>query len=136
MDQTDFAGPGRTILAALKADGFPVDPKPYCVIGDRIGLAEVFVLETVVGLRMDGTIERLGATFSDDRCSTLSDDDLALVDLLAGDLPMSEDPYAELAAELVRRGVDADEAWVLGRIEGWLADGVMTGIGVAERGGR
>ena len=72
---------------------------------------------------------RLGATFSGQGCAVLSDDEMALVDRLSGDLPMSEDPYAELAAELARMGIEADEDWVLQRTSSWLEGGVIVSVG-------
>ena len=117
------------VLAALKR-GFPVDAKPYCAIAARVGMLEGDVLESVVGLRMAGTIERIGATFDGGRCTGFTDDELALVDLLAGDLPYSENPYAEFAAEFQRQGMDADEAWVLERTAAWVESGVIASFGV------
>jgi DNA-binding Lrp family transcriptional regulator len=130
MGGTSGPGPDRAILDDLVVSGFPVDRNPYCVIAGRVGLSEGDVLERILGMRMDGSIVRIGATFSGERCSVLSDDDLELVDLLGGDLPTSEAPYAELAAELELRGVDADEDWVLGRAASWLGSGVITAMGV------
>ena len=118
-----------TVLADLVERGFPVDPKPYCAIGSRLDFLEGDVLEAVLGMRMDGTIVRLGATFSGQGCAVLSDDEMALVDRLSGDLPMSEDPYAELAAELARMGIEADEDWVLQRTSSWLEGGVIVSVG-------
>ena len=118
------------VLSQLVDGGFPIDAKPYCVLGDRTGVLEGDVLEVVTGLRMDGTISRVGASFSGDGCALLADDEMVLADLVSGDLPMSEDPYAELGAELVRRGVEADESWVLGRLASWSAQGVISSFGV------
>ena len=119
----------RIILDDLKTSGFPVDPKPYCTIAWRVSLLEGEALESIMGMRMTGVIERLGATFSGEGCALLTDDELALVDLLGGDLPYSEDPFAELAAELMRRGVEADEAWVVGRAKAWADSGVIESFG-------
>ena len=119
------------LTSYLLEHGFPIDPKPYCVIAREapLGLSESDVLEAVLGLRMDGTFARLGATFDASRCTDFTNEELELVELLAGDLPMSEDPYAEVAAELVRRGVETDEAWVLERTESWAESGVIESVG-------
>ena len=129
----DYVGTEDAVLIDLQASGFPVDPKPYCVLAERMGSVagtEGELLETILGMRMSGRIERIGATLDADRCADLTDDELALVDLLAGDLPMSEDPFAEVAAELVRRGVDVDEAWVVERTSAWLESGLIVSFGV------
>ena len=129
-DASGASGPELAVLDDLVVAGFPIDAKPYCVIAGRLGMLEGDVLETVLGLRMGGTIERIGATFDREGYAALSGDELALADLLAGDLPTSENPFAELAAELLRRGVDAEESWVLERAAAWVDSEVITEFGV------
>lgn len=58
----------------------------------------------------------------------LSDRDFALVGALAGGLPLSERPYAELGAEI---GMAEDE--VIARLEAMIAAGVIRRFGVIVR---
>lgn len=59
----------RHILNAIQA-GFPVDPRPYLVLAERLnaddqlGLTEEDVWSRVKALRGDGFIRRLGAIFN------------------------------------------------------------------------
>lgn len=43
--------------------GFPLSPRPYAEIGERLGLTEAETLARVRGLRAKGVIRRLGANF-------------------------------------------------------------------------
>jgi hypothetical protein len=129
-------------------EGFPVSSAPYCDLGDELGLSEVDALALVLELREGGEFARIGATFPDDSavgfCSSFDGENLApapvagveltcdeaeLVMLLSNDLPYGEHPYAELAAELQMRGIEADEAWVLERIGAWMESGVIVRLG-------
>lgn len=49
----------RRLLAALE-DGLPLVPRPYQVLGERAGLAEAEVIETLRSLVARGVIRRLG----------------------------------------------------------------------------
>jgi DNA-binding Lrp family transcriptional regulator len=130
MPDPSASAADRAILEDLVTSGFPVDAKPYCVVAGRLDMLEGDVLESVLGMRMGGTIERIGASFDGGRCTGFSDDELVLVDVLAGDLPYSENPFAEVAAEFQNRGLDVDEAWVLERTAAWVESGVIVSFGV------
>lgn len=49
----------RALLAAI-ADGLPLAPRPYAVLGARIGRSEAEVIESVARLIDDGVIQRFG----------------------------------------------------------------------------
>jgi DNA-binding Lrp family transcriptional regulator len=57
MDQTD-----RRILDVIQSD-FPLERRPYAVVGERLGLTEAEVLARVRALKERGIIRRLGANF-------------------------------------------------------------------------
>jgi DNA-binding Lrp family transcriptional regulator len=57
MDETD-----RKILNILQRD-FPVEPEPFRVIGEKVGLPEDEVLKRVEKLKDKGIIRRIGAVF-------------------------------------------------------------------------
>ncbi|MDD4730379.1 MAG: siroheme decarboxylase subunit alpha [Desulfovibrio sp.] len=52
----------RKILNIIQSD-YPIDSRPYAVVGERIGLSEDEVLERVNRLRDEGVIRRIGANF-------------------------------------------------------------------------
>ena len=58
MDDLD-----KKILDIIQSD-FPVESRPYAVIGERVGLDEDEVLARVDSLRADGVIRRMGASFN------------------------------------------------------------------------
>lgn len=43
--------------------GFPMDPRPYAVLGERLGITEAEALARVRGLKERKVIRRLGANF-------------------------------------------------------------------------
>ena len=43
--------------------GFPIAPRPYAVLGERLGLTEAETLARVRALRASGIIRRVGANF-------------------------------------------------------------------------
>ena len=125
--------------------GFPVSSGPYCDLAGELGVSELDALNAVLELRETGEIARIGASFPADSavgfCSVFDEEEMApapiagveitcdeaeLLMLIADDLPYSERPYEELAAELQMRGIEADEAWVLERVGALLDDGVIT----------
>lgn len=53
----------KTILNHIQSD-FPIDSRPYQVLGQRVGLAEEEVLRRVRRLRETGVIRRIGGNFS------------------------------------------------------------------------
>jgi len=57
MDELD-----RRILDTIQS-GFPVDPRPYAVLGNDLGLTEAEVLARVRALKESGVIRRIGANF-------------------------------------------------------------------------
>lgn len=65
----------------------------------------------------------------------LSPDDLRILDRLHGDLPLSDHPFADVAAEL---GVGED--FLIERLRQWLSQGVLTRFGplyqIERAGGR
>ena len=52
----------RALLNQIQSD-FPLDPRPYKVLGQRIGLPEDEVLNLVSRLRESGVIRRIGGNF-------------------------------------------------------------------------
>ncbi len=52
----------RKILGIIQS-GFPLEPHPYSVIGEQVGLTGAEVLARVRALRESGVIRRLGASF-------------------------------------------------------------------------
>ncbi len=42
---------------------FPIDPRPYAIIGKELGLSEEEVLKRVTNLKKDGIIRRIGGNF-------------------------------------------------------------------------
>lgn len=53
----------RSILNQIQTD-FPLEPRPYAVLGDRLGASEEEILEKVKSLRTRGIIRRMGGNFS------------------------------------------------------------------------
>ncbi len=47
------------LLGAL-SDGLPLVPRPFALIGERTGMSEADVLETLRGMQLDGRIKRFG----------------------------------------------------------------------------
>lgn len=50
----------RAVLAAIQ-DGLPLEPEPYRVVGDRIGMSEARVMELITSMLAEGKIKRIGA---------------------------------------------------------------------------
>lgn len=57
MDKVD-----KDILNIIQS-GFPVDVRPYAVIGQRVNITEEQAHSRVMGLKKEGVIRRIGATF-------------------------------------------------------------------------
>ena len=53
----------RDLLNEIQAD-FPVQPHPYRIIGERLGMEEAEVLTRIQSLREKGIIRRLGASIN------------------------------------------------------------------------
>jgi siroheme decarboxylase len=66
MDDRD-----RDLLNAIQA-GFPVQPHPYRVIGEKIGMGEDEVIARIAGLRQEGIIRRIGASIDSRRLGFVS----------------------------------------------------------------
>ncbi|HWR05034.1 MAG TPA: AsnC family transcriptional regulator [Humidesulfovibrio sp.] len=52
----------KQILDIIQSS-FPVDPRPYAVVGEAVGLTEAEVLARVRRLKAEGVIRRMGANF-------------------------------------------------------------------------
>ncbi len=52
----------KRILDVIQSD-FPIAPRPYALVGERLGLTETEVLSRVRAMRQKGIIRRLGASF-------------------------------------------------------------------------
>ncbi len=50
----------RAVLAAIQ-DGLPLEPEPYRVVGERVGMSEARVMELVTSMLVEGKIKRIGA---------------------------------------------------------------------------
>ncbi len=61
----------RDLLNAIQA-GFPVEPHPYRVIGEKIGMDEKDVMARIAGLRQEGIIRRIGASIDSRRLGFVS----------------------------------------------------------------
>jgi siroheme decarboxylase len=58
MDERD-----RDLLNEIQT-GFPVEPRPYKVIGDRLQMEEEEVIRRIADLKQNGIIRRLGASIN------------------------------------------------------------------------
>lgn len=61
----------KALLNEIQAE-FPVEPRPYRVIGDRIGMDENEVLARIRALKEEGIIRRLGASLDSRRLGYVS----------------------------------------------------------------
>ncbi len=66
IDATD-----RLILNAIQSD-FPIEPSPYKVVAERLGLTEAEVLTRVRALKETGIIRRIGGNFAPDKLGYVS----------------------------------------------------------------
>ncbi|MBT8339806.1 MAG: Lrp/AsnC family transcriptional regulator [Desulfatitalea sp.] len=57
MDDTD-----KVILNRIQSN-FPIEPRPFAVIADELGLDEAQVMERISRLKKEGIIRRIGANF-------------------------------------------------------------------------
>ncbi len=64
MSHTDSSldAQDKQILDIIQSH-FPIDPRPYAVVGEQVGLTESEVLARVRKLRGSGVIRRMGANF-------------------------------------------------------------------------
>ncbi len=61
----------RELLNEIQA-GFPVEPHPYRIIGERIGMSEAEVLARIADLKREGIIRRIGASINSRRLGYVS----------------------------------------------------------------
>lgn len=66
MDSRD-----RELLNEIQSD-FPVEPHPYRVIGERVGMSEAEVLSRIAKLKQEGIIRRFGASINSRRVGFVS----------------------------------------------------------------
>ncbi len=66
MDSRD-----RELLNVIQA-GFPVEPHPYQVIGEKLGMDQNEVLARIANLKRQGIIRRLGASINSRRIGFVS----------------------------------------------------------------
>ncbi len=64
--QADLAEQDKEVLDIIQTD-FPLESRPYAVIGKKTGLTEAETLSRVRALRQKGVIRRLGANFQSAR---------------------------------------------------------------------
>jgi len=110
-------------------------------IADRTGITDILDLPAIrlfkIRVDFDLTGEREAAAApkmtkpAETEAVTLSGEERALARLVQEDLPDVEAPFAAIAETLRDQGVDADEAWVLGRVRAWVDTGVVRRFGAA-----
>ena len=61
----------RAILNRIQSD-FPIAPRPYRVIAEKLGLAEDEVVRRVLRLKKAGIIRRIGGNFTPDKLGFVS----------------------------------------------------------------
>lgn len=57
MDQTD-----KDIVTLIQS-GFPIEARPYAVIGEQVGISEDEAIERIKAIMRSGEIRRMGASF-------------------------------------------------------------------------
>lgn len=66
MDSMD-----KRLISEIQAN-FPLDPRPFRVLGQRFGLSEAEVLERIHRMKKDGLIHRIGAVFDSNKLGYVS----------------------------------------------------------------
>jgi DNA-binding Lrp family transcriptional regulator len=129
MSDMDLSELDARVLAALKR-GFPVSQSPYCDIAAELGVSEIEVLNSAGKLRETGAIARIVAVFpnAEAMLNGRFEESADLAQILSFDLPWSEHPYAEVAAQLELRGIEIDEAQIIARIREWLSAGIVSEV--------
>jgi DNA-binding Lrp family transcriptional regulator len=61
MDEKD-----KRILNEIQSD-FPIDSRPYRILGQRLGLPESEIIDRIRALKQEGIIRRIGGNFHSDR---------------------------------------------------------------------
>jgi hypothetical protein len=126
MSDTDSAVLSERVFERILVS-FPVSESPYCDLGAELGASEIDVLSTALELRECGRVLAIAAVFADFEgfIASAPQDDADLALLVGTDLPTSEHPYAEIAAQMQLRGIDQTATWVMARLHAWLADGTV-----------
>ncbi len=66
MPNANIDETNKKILNSIQVD-FPIHPRPYKVIAERLGLAEEDLIERISQMKKDLLIRRIGGNFSPDR---------------------------------------------------------------------
>ncbi|MDR3687182.1 MAG: Lrp/AsnC family transcriptional regulator [Coriobacteriia bacterium] len=129
MSEFDLTPLDTRVLAALQS-GFPVSESPYCDLAAELGASESDVLNSAEKLRETGAVARIAVIFSDPDAfaSGASVEDADLAQLVSFDLPWSEHPFTEVAAQLELRGISMEPAEVIERVRDWLLDGTASEV--------
>ena len=128
MVDSELTDLDRRVLAVIERR-FPVSASPYCDLGEELGERESDVLNSTIELRGTGAVTAISALFAPEVHPDRLDPELeALAAAVAFDLPWSEHPYAEVAAQLSLQGIDRDETWVVAQLQAWLADGAIVRV--------
>jgi siroheme decarboxylase len=61
----------KKIINAIQSD-FPLDPRPYNVIAEQLGLSESDVMERVNRLKKEGIVRRIGGNFVPEKLGYVS----------------------------------------------------------------
>jgi siroheme decarboxylase len=61
-DQTELDDVDRELLNAVQWD-FPLEPRPYAVLGERLGISEPEVRERIAKVKDAGVLRQLSAIF-------------------------------------------------------------------------
>ncbi|MDL2307406.1 Lrp/AsnC family transcriptional regulator [Desulfovibrio sp. OttesenSCG-928-C06] len=62
LDEETLSESERSLLSLIQS-GFPLEPRPYAILGKELGISEGEALDIVRGLRDKKIIRRLGANF-------------------------------------------------------------------------
>jgi DNA-binding Lrp family transcriptional regulator len=129
MSDLDLTELDTQVLAALKS-AFPVSESPYCDLAAELGAAEIDVVNSAGKLRQTGVITRIVAIFSETASVIIegSQTDSDIAEVISFDLPFSEHPFDEVAAELALRGTQIEGAQIVARVREWLADGTVRAV--------
>jgi len=66
MDEID-----KNILNEIQSN-FPIDPRPYCILGKRLDLPEDEIIKRIKRLKEEGVVRRIGANFRSERLNFAS----------------------------------------------------------------
>lgn len=66
MANSNIDETNKSILNSIQTD-FPIDPRPYKIIGERLGLSEDEVIQRISEMKDAFLIRRIGGNFSPDR---------------------------------------------------------------------